>query len=93
MGIQIFSTDPDPAQLQKKSGSDTGADLKIRNYKPSFMLEVVDFGLYFVQDENNFRNPLSQVGSGGPKTTGSGPSSLPYIYIFIWFISIHNPHQ
>ena len=28
------------------------------------MLEFVDSGLYFVQDENNFINPLLQVGSG-----------------------------
>ena len=46
------------------------------------MLEFVDSGLYFVQDENNFINPLLQVGSrsvekitgsgfGGPKITGS----------------------
>ena len=37
------------------------------------MLEFVDFGLYFVQDENNFINPLLQVGSGSvEKSTGSG---------------------
>ena len=37
------------------------------------MLEFVDFGLYFVQDENNFINPLLQVGSGSDeKRTGSG---------------------
>ena len=34
------------------------------------MLEFVDSGLHFVQDENNFINPLLQVGSGGPKITG-----------------------
>ena len=28
------------------------------------MHEFVDSGLYFVQDENNFINPLLQVGSG-----------------------------
>ena len=28
------------------------------------MLEFVDSGLYFVQDKNNFINPLLQVGSG-----------------------------
>ena len=28
------------------------------------MLEFVDSGLYFVQDENNFINPLLQVESG-----------------------------
>ena len=41
------------------------------------MLEFVDSGLYFifVQDENNFINPLLQVGSGSgsdEKSTGSG---------------------
>ena len=43
------------------------------------MLELVDSGLYFVQDENNFVNPLLQVGSGSgfgsrsdEKSTGSG---------------------
>ena len=53
------------------------------------MLEFVDSSLYFVQDENNFINPLLQVGSGsgsnkkstgsgsgGPKMNGSGSSSL-----------------
>ena len=35
------------------------------------MLESVDSGLYFVQDGNNFINPLLQVGSG-EKGTGSG---------------------
>ena len=28
------------------------------------MLEFVDSGLYIVQDENNFINPLLQLGSG-----------------------------
>ena len=39
------------------------------------MLEFVDSGLFFVQDENNFINPLLQVGSGSgsvEKSTGSG---------------------
>ena len=49
------------------------------------MLEFVDSGLYFVQDENNFKYLLLQVGSGsnekrtgsgGPKINGSGSSSL-----------------
>ena len=53
------------------------------------MLEFVDSDLYFVQDNDNFINPLLQVGSGsgsvekstgcgagGPKITGSGSSSL-----------------
>ena len=44
------------------------------------MLEFVDSDLYFVQDKNNFIDPLLQVGSvekstgfgsGGPKITGS----------------------
>ena len=46
------------------------------------MLEFVDSDLYFVQDKNNFINPLLQVGSGsveksngigsgGPKINGS----------------------
>ena len=48
------------------------------------MLEFVDSDLYFVEDKNNFINPLLQVGSGsvekstgsgGPKITGSGSSS------------------
>jgi len=44
-----------------------------------FMLEFVESGLYFVQDENNFINSLLQVGSGSrsgsrsvEKSTGSG---------------------
>ena len=37
------------------------------------MLEFVDSGLYFVQDENNLINPLLQVGSGSKeKSIGSG---------------------
>ena len=46
------------------------------------MIEFVDSDLYFVQDKNNFINPLLQVGSGSgsgsgrPKITGSGSSSL-----------------
>ena len=37
------------------------------------MLEFVDSGLYFVQDENNFINPFLHVGSGSAeKSTGSG---------------------
>ena len=54
------------------------------------MLEFVNSDLYFVQDKNDFINPLLQVGSssgsveigtgsGGPKSTdptGSGSSSL-----------------
>ena len=38
-----------------------------------FKLEVVYSGLYFVQDEYSFINPLLQVGSGyNEKSTGSG---------------------
>ena len=37
------------------------------------MLEFVISDLYFVQDKNNFINPLLQVGSGSvEKSTGSG---------------------
>ena len=37
------------------------------------MLEFVNFGLYFVQEENDFINPLLQVGSGSDeKSSGSG---------------------
>ena len=37
------------------------------------MLAFVDSDLYFVQDKNNFINPLLQVGSGSvEKSTGSG---------------------
>ena len=40
------------------------------------MLEFVDSDLYFVQDKNNFTNPLLQVGSGSvEKSTGSGSKS------------------
>ena len=46
-------------------------------------LKFVDYGLYFVQDENNFIYPLLQVGSseksigsGRPKIIGSGSSPL-----------------
>ena len=35
------------------------------------MLESVNSGLYFVKNENNFINPLLQVGTG-EKSTGSG---------------------
>ena len=43
------------------------------------MLEFVDSDLYFVQDKNNFINPLLQVGSGSgsvEKSTGSGGSKI-----------------
>ena len=42
-------------------------------YKPSFKIEFVDFGLYFVKYKNNLIYPLLQVGSGfDEKSTGSG---------------------
>jgi len=44
------------------------------------MLEFVDSDLYFVQDKNNFINPLLQVGSGSgsvEKSTGSGSQKSP----------------
>ena len=52
-----------------------------------FKLEFVNSGLYFVQDENDFINPLLQVGSrsgsneistgsGRPKINGSRSPSL-----------------
>ena len=55
-----------------------------------FMLEFVDSGLYFVQNENNFINPLFQEGSGSDKKcTGSG-SSGPKINRSNWIrILIH----
>ena len=43
------------------------------------MFEFVDYGLYFVQDENNFINPLLQVGSRSgsvEKSTGHGSGGL-----------------
>ena len=50
------------------------------------MLEFVYSGLYFVQDENDFINPLLQVGSGSSEnSTGSGSSSLLYF--------MHNLHM
>ena len=54
------------------------------------MLEFVDSDLYFVQDKNNFINPLLLVGSGSvekipdpagqksPDPTGSSSSSLDF---------------
>ena len=39
------------------------------------MLESVNSGLYFVKNENNFINPLLQVGTG-EKSTGSGSGVL-----------------
>ena len=65
---------------------------KIRYYKSSFMFEFIYAGLNFVQDENNFINPVLPIVSGsgssekvpdpaGQKSTDptrSGSSSLPY---------------
>ena len=57
------------------------------------MLEFVASDLYFVQDKNNFINPLLQVGfvlkitgSGGPKITGSGSSSLNIIEFKVLYV-------
>ena len=44
-----------------------------------FQLDLDDSGLYFVQDKNNFINPLLQVGSGSgsnEKITGSGGQKI-----------------
>ena len=41
------------------------------------MLEFVDSDLYFVQDENNFINPLLQVGSGSVKKKVPDPDPHP----------------
>ena len=42
------------------------------------MLEFVDSDLYFVQDKNNFMNPLLQVGSGSvEKRTDPEGQKLP----------------
>ena len=51
-----------------------GIEVDLINYH--FKLEFVNYGLYFVQDD--FINPSLQVGSGSgmPKITGSGSSSL-----------------
>ena len=62
------------------------------------MIKFVYSGLYFVQDENNFINPLLQVGAGsgpgGPKINGSdliriGTSSLSIrILIYLYRVAI-----
>ena len=44
---------------------------KIRSYTPSF---EASSGLYFVQDENNFINPLFQVGSGSKEKKDPDPA-------------------
>ena len=54
------------------------------------MLKFVDSGSYFVQDENNFLNPLLQVGfgSGGQKINGSDRIRIllpAYMYMFEQF--------
>ena len=44
------------------------------------MLNFADSGLYFVQDQNNFINPLLQVaGQKSTDPTGSGSLSLLYM--------------
>ena len=41
------------------------------------MLEFVDSDLYFVQDKNNYINPMLQVGSGSvEKSTGSSSLTM-----------------
>ena len=57
------------------------------------MLEFVDSDLNFVQDKNNFINPLLQVGSGSgsgsgsvEKSTGSGSSSLSKTLNILFFL-------
>ena len=68
------------------------------------MLEFVDYYLYFVQDKDNFINPLLQVGSGSgfvEKITGSGYGSgwpkidgSDLIRILIpWASHIHYPNS
>ena len=64
-GSDIFSMDPDPAQLEKKSGSDLKTEIKKKIYlyfryvgikvdliNYHLKLEFVHSGLYCVQDEN-----------------------------------------
>ena len=70
--IRFFSSNP--AQL-KKSGSDLNSNekkiylyfrqvrIKFDLINHDFQLELVDSGLYFIQDENNFIYPLLQAGS------------------------------
>ena len=54
------------------------------------MLEFVDSDLYFVQDKNNFINPLLQVESGSvEKSTGS--SSLVRSGLFPGSLALGNP--
>ena len=43
-----------------------------------FVLEFVDSDLYFVQDKNNFINPLLQVGSGSGSASGIVPDPDPH---------------
>jgi len=65
------------------------------------MLEFVDSGVYFVQDENNFINPLLKVGSGsgsvekstgsgGPKINGSDRILIPQLFrrLLLWFLIV-----
>ena len=53
----FFSLDPVPAELKKKSVSGSDLHSKWRkeyiNINHNFKLELVDSGLYFVQDEND----------------------------------------
>ena len=75
----FFSTDPDSTLIRNEEKNIFifqvgGIKCDIINHHS--MLEFVDSGLIFVQDKNNFRNPLFKVGSSGPKINGSGSSSL-----------------
>ena len=46
-----------------------------------FMLEFVDSGLYFVQDENDFINQLLQIGSGSSSLVYLGEDGKPDLLI------------
>ena len=53
--------------------------IKVYLINHHFKLEFINSGLYFVQDENNFINPLLQVGSGSgfnEKSTGFGGQEI-----------------
>ena len=59
------------------------------------MLEFVNSGLYFVQDENNFINPYLQVGSRSgfnEKSTGAG-SGMPKNHRIRTLIPVYNIPQ
>ena len=62
--------------------------MRIRHFFPRIRIRISweknpdptpDSGLYFVQDENNFKNPLLPVGTGygsDKKSTGSGEPKM-----------------